>query len=239
MQCKKALEEAGGDMEKARIILKKNSGAAAAKKADREAQDGAVMVKEDGTRAIILTLHCETDFVAKNEDFQAIARDLTEKAFVDGVEAMKAVAEERIPTGIQKVGENIQLGTVTEVTGAVVGSYKHNAKNVAVVALSGGTVELAKDIAMQITAMRPSFIKESDIPQEARDKAREFFTEELAKENKPAEMHAKILDGKMNAYFKEQVLMSQTFIKNPSKTIEQLLKEAGDVAIESYKVQSI
>lgn len=108
-----------------------------------------------------------------------------------------------------------------------------------VVALSGGDSQLAKDIAMQITAMKPTYISEDDIPQEARDKAREFFTEELEKEDKPEEMKAKILEGKLASYFKDQVLMSQSFIKDPSKNIAQLLKEAGDVTIESYKIQSI
>jgi len=239
MQCKKALEEAGGDMEKALIILKKKSGAAAAKKSDRDAKDGTVTVKESAEKTIILTLNCETDFVAKNEDFQGLADRLAEKALTEGIETVKSSSEEMISEGIQKVGENIQLGEISEVTGTVVGSYKHNAKNVAVVALSGGTPELAKDIAMQITAMRPAYISEEEIPQEAKDKARELFAEELAKENKPADMQEKILDGKMASYFKDQVLMSQSFIKDPSKSISQLLKEAGDVTIESYKVQTI
>ncbi len=239
MQCKKALEEASGDFEKALIILKKKSGAAAAKKADRDAQDGAIVIKEDGSRAIICTLHCETDFVAKNEDFQALANDLAQKAFDDGVEGMKAEAESKIAEGIQKVGENIQLGEVTEIKGTVVGAYNHNGKNTAVVALSGGTPELAKDIAMQLTAMKASYINTDEIPQEDRDKAREHFAEELEKEDKPEEMKAQILEGKLNSYFKDQVLTTQAFIKDPSKTIAQLLKEAGDVTIEAYKVQAI
>jgi elongation factor Ts len=239
MQCKKALEEADGDFEKALIVLKKKSGAAAAKKADRDAQDGIIVIKGDDSRSLILTLHCETDFVAKNEDFQALANELADKAFADGAEAMKEISEEKIAEGIQKVGENIQLGEVSEITGTVVGAYNHNGKNTAVVALSGGSADLAKDIAMQITAMRPAYMSESEIPQEAKDKAQELFEEELAKEDKPEEMKAKILEGKLNSYFKDQVLMSQSFIKDPSKTVTQLLKEAGDVTIESYKVQSI
>lgn len=239
MQCKKALEEAGGDMEKALIILKKKSGAAAAKKADRDAKDGIIAIKEADGKAMLLTLNCETDFVAKNEDFQALAKELVEKASSEGVDAMKAASEEMIAEGIQKVGENIQLGEVVEVSGTVLGSYNHNGKNAAVVALSGGTPELAKDIAMQITAMRPAYITDAEIPQEAKDKAQELFEEELAKEDKPEEIKAKILEGKMSSYFKDQVLMSQSFIKDPSKSITQLLKEAGDVTIESYKTQAI
>jgi len=239
MQCKKALEEADGDMEKALIILKKKSGAAAAKKADRDAKDGIVVIKESTSKAMLLTLHCETDFVAKNEDFKAIATELVEKAFIDGVEAMKEISEEKVAEGIQKVGENIQLGEIGEITGTVIGSYKHNNKNVAVVALSGGTAQIAKDIAMQITAMKPTYITEEEIPQHDKDKAREFFTEELAKENKPKEMHDKILEGKIASYFKEQVLLSQSFIKDPSKTISQILKDGGNLKIESFKVQSI
>jgi elongation factor Ts len=239
MQCKKALEEAGGDFEKALIILKKKSGAAAAKRAGREAEEGTVVIKTGESKAVICTLHCETDFVAKNEDFKALAEELAEKAFTDGIEAMKENSAEAIAVGVQKVGENIKLGDVTEVTGTVVGSYNHNGKNSAVVALSGGTPELAKDIAMQITALKATYISEDEIPQEDKDKAREHFAEELEKENKPEDMKAKILDGKLASYFKDQVLLSQSFIKDPSKSISQLLKEAGDVTIESYKVQTI
>lgn len=239
MQCKKALEEAEGDFDKALIILKKKSGAAAAKKADRDAQDGIVVIKSDDSKAILLTLHCETDFVAKNSDFQALAEMLADKALAEGVDAMKAIAEEEIAQGIQKVGENIQLGEVSEISGSVVGAYNHNGKNTAVVALSGGAPELAKDIAMQLTAMKASYINENEIPEEDRAKAREHFAEEVAKDDKPEDMKAKIIEGKLASYFKDQVLMTQSFIKDPSKTVAQLLKEAGDVTIEAYKVQAI
>jgi elongation factor Ts len=239
MQCKKALEETGGDFEKALIVLKKKSGAAAAKKADRDAQDGIIVIKEADGKALMLTLHCETDFVAKNEDFQKIAHDLADMALANGIDAMKEASSESIAEGVQKVGENIQLGDVQLVEGPVVGSYNHNGKNAAIVVLSGGDINLAKDIAMQITAMKPAYMSEAEIPQEDKDKARETFAEEVAKEDKPEEMKAKILEGKVNSYFKDQVLMSQSFIKDPSKTITQLLKEAGDITIEKHLVQVI
>jgi elongation factor Ts len=239
MQCKKALEEAEGDFDKALIILKKKSGAAAAKRAGREAEEGTVVVKSGDSKAVICTLQCETDFVAKNSDFIALAEDLAGNAYSNGIESMKEGSAEAIAVGVQKVGENIKLGDVTEVTGTVIGSYNHNGKSIAVVALSGGAVELARDIAMQIVAMKATYISEDEIPQEDKDKAREHFAEELEKENKPEDMKAKILEGKLASYFKDQVLLSQSFIKDPSKTISQLLKEAGDVTIESYKVQSV
>ena len=239
MQCKKALEEADGDFEKALIILKKQSGAAAAKRAGRDAQEGVVVVKADESRAMICTLNCETDFVAKNEDFKALAEELLEKAYNDGIDTMKEASADAIALGIQKTGENIQLGEINEIKGSVIGAYSHNTKNSAVVALSGGTPELAKDIAMQIIAMKATYITEDEIPEEDKNKARDHFKEELDKEDKPEEMKAKILEGKLASYFKDQVLMSQAFIKDPSKTISGLLKEAGDVTIESYKVQAI
>ncbi|MCX6747815.1 MAG: translation elongation factor Ts [Candidatus Nomurabacteria bacterium] len=128
MQCKRALEEAEGDMKKALAILKKTSSDIALKKADRAAADGAVMVKTDANKAVVVTLHCETDFVSRNEDFTNLLNNLTEKALTEGVDKMKEGAKDMIDPIIQKTGENIQLGEIYEVTGSVIGSYVHNNK---------------------------------------------------------------------------------------------------------------
>lgn len=234
MQCRKALEEADGDMEKARVILSKKSSEAAAKKADRETADGTVVVTETADGLIMFTLLCETDFVAKNEDFVKLANDLAEVVKANGKEALETKAEEMIAPVIQKVGENIRIGKIETVSGDAVGSYVHSGKMGAIVALTGGDKDLAKDIAMHIAAMKPLYTSVNDIDEAANVAANEVFAEEIAALDKPEEMKAKILAGKLDAYFKEMTLMNQNFIKNPDMTIEKLLASKG-ASISVYK----
>lgn len=229
MQCKKALEEAQGDIEKARIILKKKSGDAAAKKADRELGSGIVTIAQNPQRTVMLTLLCETDFVAKNEDFMNTSKMLAEKALTEGKDVL-AKSESALGELIQKIGENIKLGEVSVLDGENIGSYNHNGQYGALISLKSKDDDLAKDIAMHTTAMRPAFLNENDIPEEAKEKAKEIFAKEVEEQSagKDENMKAKILEGKVNSYFKEQVLLKQSFIKDPSKTIEQLLKEKNN-----------
>jgi elongation factor Ts len=124
---------------------------------------------------------------------------------------------------IQKTGEKIELGEVYEVKGNVLGNYVHNNKIAVIVSLEGGNEELARDIAMHITAMKPEYITESDITEEAKKTMQEIFQKEVASVNKPEEIKKKMLDGKMATYFKEKTLMNQIFIKDPNETISQLL----------------
>jgi elongation factor Ts len=238
MQCKKALEEAEGDMEKALMVLRKKSSDIAAKKADRETKAGAVVVKETDGKAIVVNLFCETDFVAKNEDFTKLANMLADKAADDSIATVQAEATDMIEPFIQKLGENIQLGPVEEISGGVIGSYVHNNQKAAVVALSGGDETLAKDIAMHVAAMNPQFKSRDEIPAEVQDQAKEMFEKEVAEEDKPEDIKAKILEGKINSYFKEQTLLDQSFVKDPSKTIETLLKENG-AAITAYALHIV
>lgn len=225
MQCKKALEDAGGDVEKAKVILAKQSRAAAEKKADRTLGDGLIVTKQIGDKTAVLVLRCETDFVAKNEDFINVANALAEITLNEGVESAKAKAQEMIDPLVQKIGENMALGEVSILEGSPMGIYNHNGKNVAVVVLMNGDEGLAKDIAMHITAMKPRFLSKSEINEVDMENAKAVFEEEIG--DKPAEMKAKILEGKISAYFKEFTLLEQNFIKNPEKTIEQILKDNG------------
>jgi len=162
MQCKRALEEAEGDMKKALAILKKTSSDIALKKVNREVKDGRACIKMADKKAVLVSLHCETDFVARNEDFATLLENLAEKALRDGIEKMKKEAKDMIDTIIQKTGENIQLGNVYEVKGDVLGSYVHNNKIGVIVSLIGGNMELAKDIAMHVTAMKPEYTSEDE-----------------------------------------------------------------------------
>lgn len=225
MQCKNALEEADGDMEKAMIILKKKSSNIADKKAHRNAKEGVIVILENQNKALLLTLRTETDFVAKNEDFTTLANSLAKFAFDQGIEKMKEQSLEMINPVVQKVGEKIELGTVTEINGNVLGSYVHGGKNGVIVSLEGGDKNLARDIAMHITAMKPKYISKEDISSEDKAKVVEVFKKEVDKEDKPENIKEKILNGKISSYFKEITLNDQKYIKNPNQTIEQLLKE--------------
>ncbi len=236
MQCKKALEEAGGDMEKALLILKKKSTEIAAKKSDREAAAGAVAKTETSGKALLLVLRCETDFVAKNADFTAIAETLAQKALAEGAEAATAASAELISEGIQKLGENIQLGEIAVVEAPVTGTYVHDGRVGAVVGLSAGTEALAKDIAMHIAAMNPEYKSREDVPADAVEKVKAMFAEEVAASGKPADIQEKMLTGKIDTFFKERTLLDQAFIKNPDMTIGGLLKQGGAELVSFSRV---
>ena len=223
MQCKRALEEAEGNMDKALAILKKTSSDIALKKQDRTAADGAVMIKNDAGSALLVALHCETDFVAHNEDFLNLLTSLVTIASTEGIEAMKTKSKDLIDPIIQKTGEKIELGDAYVVSGSTVGSYVHNGKLGVIVSLEGGNTELAKDIAMHVAAMKPEYIAPSDISPEATQTMTEIFEKEVAGIDKPEDIKKKMLEGKINTYFKEKTLLSQPFIKDGDKTIEALL----------------
>ncbi len=238
MQCKNALEEAEGDLEKALIILRGKSSSIAIKKAGREAKEGIIMAIEGNNKILLFSLHSETDFVAKNIDFTNLANELAQIAINEGVEEMKVKSENLINLVVQKVGEKIELGKIEEIEGKVLGSYVHGGKSAVVVSLSGGTKELAKDIAMHIAAMKPTYIKEEDITEDDKTKVREVFEKEVAESDKPEEIKKKMLEGKISTYFKEQTLMDQPFIKNGDMTIGKLLENAK-ASLVKFTRQSI
>lgn len=238
MQCKRALEEADGDMTKALAILKKTSSDIALKKVGREVKDGRVSIKANEKKAVMVSLHCETDFVARNEDFTNLLEKLTDDALEQGASKMKTESKNLIDPIIQKTGENIQLGEIYEVSGDILGTYVHNNKSGVIVSLDGGNKELARDIAMHITAMKPEYINEDEISIDAKKTITEVFEKEVASIDKPADIKKKMLEGKINTYFKEKTLMNQLFIKNPEETISKLLEKSG-AKIKEVKRYSI
>jgi elongation factor Ts len=240
MQCKNALEESGGDMEKALIILKKKSSTIAMKKAERNASDGIVVFLENANtnKSILLTLHSETDFVARNNDFIETAKTIANIALEEGEEIAKEKSVELINQAIQKIGEKIELGNIDQISGGNIGGYVHGSKNAVVVSLEGGSKELARDIAMHIAAMKPAYINTSDIKEEDKSKVMEVFEKEVAESDKPEEIKKKILEGKISTYFKEQTLMEQPFIKDPNLTISRLL-ENSKATLKGFIRQSI
>ena len=224
MQCKIALEEAGGDLEKAKIALTKRSGEIAAKKGDRELGAGVVVTKD----GLILEFACETDFVANNAEFKELAQKIADIILASSLESVDG--NEEISTllseGTQKFGERIEVVRFAKL-GENISSYVHTNNSVGAIVEFSSDIDQAfgKDIAMHITAQNPKYLAEEDIDQQERAKAEDTLREEVA--DKPAEMQDKILAGKMNSYFKERVLLTQGFIKDPSKTIKQLLEEKG------------
>ncbi len=236
MQCKKALEEADGDMEKALLILKKKSTELAEKKSDREATCGYIAKAEKSGMGLLLALKCETDFVAKNADFISLAQNLANSAMEKGISEAQVMAPELISAGIQKLGENIQLGEIVSIVAPVVGIYVHDGRRGIAVGLSGGDSALAKDIAMHIAAMNPEYKTRADVPEEEVAKVRAMFEEEVANSDKPADIKEKMLTGKIDTFFKERTLADQTFIKNPDVTIAKLLTNASTTLNEFVRV---
>lgn len=239
MQCRKALEEAGGDMEKALIILRKKGSEMAEKKSDRSAADGRIFIKQDGKKAVVLTLNCETDFVAQNQGFVDCAEGILSVAWNEGVEKAKEAASALINDAVLKTGENIQLGSIEEYSGETLGTYIHfNGKSAALMVLNGGNEEVAKDVAMHISAMKPTYLRSEDIKESDKEAVIEVLKKEVDESGKPEDIKAKMMEGKISGYFKEQTLLDQPFFKNPEKTIEKLLADNGAEAV-SFKLYTI
>ncbi|MCW5899632.1 MAG: elongation factor Ts [Flavobacteriales bacterium] len=239
MDCKKALTEANGDFDLAIDILRKQGQKVAAKRADRDATEGLVIAitTADNTRGALVCVNCETDFVAKNADFAAMAQRIAEIALekdLDGVEAIKAaaydsnglsIAEKLIEqTGV--IGEKIDVSACARVHAPYVYAYNHPGNKVAsIVGLNkAGHENAAKDVAMQIAAMAPIALDKESVPQSVVDKEIEIGKELAIQEGKPAEMAEKIAHGRLNKFFKESTLLAQEFIKDNKLSVEQYLK---------------
>ena len=233
MACKKALEDAGGDMEKAIELLRKRGETKAGLKSDRETAEGAIAISG---RAIIKLL-CETDFVAKNESFLEFAQKVAEIANEKGAESAKNFFESEKSDKIQSIGENLVLDSVEVLEGDVVGGYVHsNAKIATIVVLDGGTPEQAKDVAMHATAMDPLCTNPEDVDPALIEKEKEIAREQLLSEGKPENILENIIAGKIKKFCAERALASQPFVKDPSQTVSQFL---GGVKIITFVRMSI
>ncbi len=231
----KALVEAGNDEEKAITILRQQGQKMAAKRIDRQTSEGVIALAQTETSIAVVRLTCETDFVARNADFVAVAQQFAEQTLAEGTEAVRTKAEEQIKNElILKIGENIQLAGVDLINGAIKGSYLHsNKKLAAVVVLKSGTTELANEVAMHVAAMRPDYLRSDDVPQDLIAKESEIYKQQLLSEGKPADMIAKIMPGKLQKFFSEVCLLQQPFVKDDKQTIEQVLK-AANAEVESF-----
>ncbi len=234
LECKKALAEAGGDVDVAIEELRKKSGMKAAKKAGRTAADGVVATKvaEDGSFGLLLEVNSETDFVARDEGFLAFVDQVVEKAFAsketDIAALMAGDLEDARSALVQKIGENISVRRVVHVETPVVGQYVHGNKRIGVlIGLNGGDEALARDIAMHVAAVNPQYIKRDDVPEEVVAKEKEIFTAQAQESGKPAEIIEKMIGGRINKFLAEISLVDQPFVKDPDVKVGALAKQAG------------
>jgi elongation factor Ts len=239
MDCKKALVEANGDMEKAIDDLRKASGLKAAKKAGRIAAEGVVLTKvsDDGNFGIIVEVNSETDFVARDENFLSFANKVINEAFtrrVSDVAALMAGDLEKVREAlVQKIGENINVRRIQIVefknpNAGIVDTYIHSNNRIAVVvALKGGEATLAKDIAMHVAAVNPLVVRSEDVPKELLAKESEIYSAQARESGKPEEIIEKMIQGRLRKYVAEVSLLDQPFVKDGEITVAALLKKAG------------
>jgi len=233
LACKEALEEANGDMDKAIEILRKRGIAQAVKKADREQKEGALFIASSADKAAIVGLRCETDFVGRSDAFVAIGNELAQTLLTKGLDAAKAAAEKSVPEATQKLGENIGLGEMQEVTAPTVGAYVHSNRKIAVVVGldKAGLVDAARDVAMHAAAMNPLYVTPDEVPAETIAKEKEIWKEQMKNDKKPPEILEKIMLGKEKKFREENALLKQAFVKDNSQTVEKFL---GDAKVASY-----
>jgi elongation factor Ts len=251
MDCRKALTETNGDFEAAIDWLRKQGQKVAAKRSDREAKEGVVIAQTtaDHKSGIVVCVSCETDFVSKNADFVAFGQSIADAAIANNVKSLEellaskagnATVAELVNDKLAAIGEKIGVTKFERVDADYVASYIHGAYRIGVlVGLNKAAEEAGKDVAMQIAALNPVAVDAASVPADvvAREKAIivDLMKQDPKMAGKPDEMLTKIAEGKMGAFFKEQTLTAQPFVKDGSKTVEQYLKESGDVKITEFK----
>lgn len=240
MDCKKALTEAEGDFDKAIEILRKKGQKVAANRADRESTEGAVIAKvnNDKTRGVIIALNCETDFVAKNEDFVKLAHDLAELALGKTKEEFLAsdykgiTVADKLTEQTGVIGEKIEVGSFETIEGPYLGAYIHAGNRIAAItSLSAdvsGADEVAKSVSMQVAAMNPMALDETKVSEETINKELDIERELLTKEGKPANIIENILKGKMQRFYKDNTLVHQAFIKDGNISVADYVKSIND-----------
>ena len=251
MDCRKALTETNGDFEAAIDWLRKQGQKVAAKRSDREAKEGVVIAQTtaDHKTGIVVCVSCETDFVSKNADFVSFAQNVADAAIAYNVKnldelmnakAPHATVAELVNDKLASIGEKIGVTKFERVDAEYVASYIHGAYRIGVlVGLSKDAAEAGKDVAMQIAALNPVAVDAASVPDSVIAREKDIIMELMKQDpkmaGKPDEMLAKIAEGKMGAFFKEQTLTAQSFVKDGSKTVAEFLKDAGDVKITEFK----
>lgn len=251
MDCRKALTETNGDFEAAIDWLRKQGQKVAAKRGDREAKEGVVIAKTtaDNKTGIVVCVSCETDFVSKNADFVAFGQTIADAAIANNVKTLdelmntkagNATVAELVNDKLAAIGEKIGVTKFERIDAPYVASYIHGAYRIGVlVGLDKEAAEAGKDVAMQIAALNPVAVDAASVPADVIAREKDIIMELMKQDpkmaGKPDEMLAKIAEGKMGAFFKEQTLTAQAFVKDASKSVEQYLKENGDVKVKEFK----
>ena len=242
MDCKKALVEADGDFDKAVEILRKKGQKVSAKRADREAKEGAVFIaaSDDHKEAILIELNCETDFVARNDDFQAMGEAIVklaqahkpaDLAALNALDMDGKTVEAHLTDAMGKIGEKIEVSKFERIEGDRVVTYLHPGARIGVAVAFAGidgqdASDVGKDVAMQIAAMNPVSVDKEGVPQDVIDKEVEIGKEQARAEGKPDNIVEKIALGKLNKFYKDNTLLNQEFVKDTSKTVSAYIKEA-------------
>ena len=252
MDCRKALTETNGDFEAAIDWLRKQGQKVAAKRSDRDAKEGVIIAQTtaDHKTGFIVTISCETDFVSKNADFVAFAQSIADAAVANNVKSVEELNEvsvngakvaDLINDKLAAIGEKIGISRFERIEAPYIASYIHGAHRLGVlVAMNQEAAEAGKDVAMQIAALNPVAVDAAAVPAEVITRERAIVTEQISADpkmaGKAAEMIAKIADGKMNAFFKEQTLLAQAFVKDGSKTVAAHLKSVNaDLKVIEFK----
>ncbi|MBU2738422.1 translation elongation factor Ts [Acidithiobacillus concretivorus] len=245
MECKTVLTEADGDMEAAIDLLRTRGLAKADKKASRVAAEGVIVtaLSADQKQGVVLEVNCETDFVAKNDDFLALAKDCAEQALQQGLKQIEALVadasiEERRKTLVSKLGENISLRRLQhlQVKEGVVGAYIHGSRIGVIVALEGqaATEELGKDVAMHVAAARPEVVRPDQVSAERLAREKDILVAQAADSGKPADIVEKMISGRLNKLVNEIALTGQPFVKDPDKSVGQLVKGFSGVEVIEF-----
>jgi elongation factor Ts len=251
MDCRKALTETNGDFEAAIDWLRKQGQKVAAKRSDREAKEGVVIAKttSDNKTGIVVCVSCETDFVSKNTDFVAFGQTIAVAAINNNVKTLEellstkagnATVAELVNDKLASIGEKIGVTKFERIDAPYVASYIHGAYRIGVlVGLDKANAEAGKDVAMQIAALNPVAVDADSVPADVIAREKDIALEQLKIDPKMAgkttEMLEKIAAGKMNAFFKEQTLTAQAFVKDGGKTVADYLKSVGDVKVIAFK----
>jgi elongation factor Ts len=250
MDCKRALVEAGGDIESAADILRKAGQAKADKKASRVAAEGTVVLREDAAagRYVLLEVNSETDFVAKDENFRAFAEQIADAALTGNSATVEELLTSTTSGGqsfedarqalVSKVGENIAVRRFERLeTRGTVGCYVHMGRIGVLVELDGGSEELARDLAMQVAAAAPRYVSPDEVPQGELEKEREILSAQAAQEGKPPEIVAKMVEGRLRKHLEEITLTGQPFVKDPDQRVRDLLKAANARAVRFLRYE--
>ncbi len=247
MECKKALTDASGDMDVAIEQMRKSGQAKADKKASRIAAEGTIAIANDGKTAAVIEVNCETDFVAKDDQFQNFSNQLAELVLASDLKSVDDLNAASLPSGetveqrrlelVTKIGENIKVRRFEKIaSNERTSSYAHG-KRIAVLVEHNGSDEVGKNIAMHVAAAKPLCINESEVPADVLDKERDIAKAQADASGKPAEIVEKMVQGKVNKFLKENTLLGQPFIKDDSLTVEKYLKDAGASVVKFIRYE--